>query len=343
MVDHPTVPTITDPLAEALHYLRMDGMFYCRSEFTSPWGLELPEMPDSVWFHVVTAGRCLLVDSSGDQHHLRQGDVVVLPHGGGHRALDAPSSPTPVVFDLPHDYISRQYAVLRHGGGGEATNLICGVVRFSHPAARSLVQLLPDVIGVDAATTASDWSWLSTLMGLIASETRHPRPGSEAVVTRLCDILIIQAIRNWIDTAPEATTGWLGALRDPAVGTAIALMHQSPDRDWTVAELAAESAMSRSGFSARFAELVGESPVKYLTRWRMLLATELLSGEQMPVARVAARLGYGSEAAFSRAYKRVMGQAPSAVRRLSRHAGPATGSVPSAGREAVPVEDLLLE
>ncbi len=315
MTDPPAVPSIADPLAEALHFLRMDGVFYCRSELSAPWGLGLPPMPDCLFFHVVTTGRCWLVDSAGEQRWLRSGDLAVLPHGAGHRLLDDLDTPARSIFDLPHDYISHQYAILREGGGGEPVQLICGAVRFGHPAARSLVEMLPEIIHVDATAGASEWQWLPALLGLMATETRETRPGGEAVVTRLSDILVIQAIRSWIDHDPAARTGWLGALKDPRIGHAIAAIHREPDRDWTVASLAAEVAMSRSAFAARFTDLVGEPAMGYVTRWRMYLAADLLGTDRLTVAQVATRLGYSSEAAFSRAFKRHTGTNPGEVRR----------------------------
>lgn len=317
MPDVPEVPLPTDPLAEALQYLRMDGMFYCRSELTAPWGIDMPHMPDSLWFHVVTSGTMSLVDPTGVEHQVRQGDVVLLPHGAGHKASDTLGSPTPVVFDLPHDYISRQYAILRHGGGGESAKVICGVVKFGHPVAKALIEMLPEIIRIDASSgSGTDWQWLPAILGLMASETRRTRPGGEAVVTRLCDILVIQAIRHWIENDPAAMSGWLGALRDPDIGAAIAMIHREPERDWSVAALAAEVAMSRSNFSARFSELVGQSAMQYVTRWRMNLALDLLREDRLTIAAVAAQLGYQSEAAFSRAFKRVTGQSPSQARRI---------------------------
>jgi len=291
----------------------MDGMFYCRSELTAPWGVLLPPMEDCLWFHVITAGECVLVDSDGHDHRARRGDVVLLPHGAGHRAAEPADAPTPVVFDLPHEYISRQYAILRHGGGGERTDLICGVVRFGHPAARSLIEMLPEIIHI-SADTAADWRWFPSLLELMATETQSARPGGEAVVTRLCDILIIQAIRSWIDTDPIAHTGWLGALRDPQIGNAIAAIHHAPASQWTVASLAEHVAMSRSAFSARFSELVGEPVVQYLTKWRMYLAVDMLCDDQLSISQVAQQSGYQSEASFSRAFKRVMGYPPSQAR-----------------------------
>lgn len=309
-----SVPEADDPLAEALHHLRMDGMFYCRSELTAPWGIELPPTPDRLWFHVVTQGTCVLIDSEDTIHHLRAGDIVVLPHGAGHRAADRLDRPTPIVFDLPHHYISRNYAVLRHGEGGTPCTLICGVVNLGHPAARMLLDALPEIIRVDTAIGRRQWEWLPTVLSLMATEAQTTRPGGETVITRLSDILVIQAIRYWIETDPAAQTGWLRALRDPLIGRAIALVHRDPARDWTVASLAREVGMSRSNLSARFTELVGRSPKQYITLWRMRLAEDMLRDPNRSLAEIAAGLGYQSEAAFSRAFKRETGSAPSHVR-----------------------------
>lgn len=310
------IPQSSDPLTEALQFLRMEGVFYCRSELTAPFSTRLPPMPGCLWFHVVTEGVCAVLDSSGTAHVLRRSELMVLPHGAGHVLADtARAEPEPPsVFDLPHDYISPQYAILRHGGGGQRVELICGAVQLGHPAARNLIEVLPAVIHVDPSSSGSALERLPTLLGMMAAETRSPQPGSEAVVTRLCDILVIAAVRSWLDTDPASRTGWVGALRDPQIGRAVAAIHRQPDRDWTVADLAATVAMSRSAFAARFSQLVGEGPMAYVTRWRMHVATDLLR-EQLTVAQVAHRLGYASEAAFSRAYKRSTGTPPGAVRR----------------------------
>ncbi len=315
------VPSMTDPLAEALHFMRMEGVFYSRSELTAPWGISMPAMPDCVYFHVVTSGAFWLIDSAGDERFVREGDLVVVPHGRGHDAVDAVGSPTTSVFDIPHDYVSRQYALLRHGGGGDPVTLICGGIQFGHPTARSLVELLPEVIHVTSSTIRREWRWMSPLLDLMADEAAATKPGGEAVMTRLSDILVIQAIRHWITTDARATTGWLGALSDPLIGHSIAMVHREPERTWSVASMAGSVAMSRSSFAARFAELVGEPPLQYVRRWRMQLAVDLLSEDGVTVAAAAEQLGYASEASFSRAFKRVVGHAPGSVRALRPHIG----------------------
>jgi AraC-like DNA-binding protein len=307
-------PAPRDPLGEALHSLRMSGAFYCNSEFTEPWGLTLPPLPDYLWFHVVTSGRMALDLGDGALTTLHNGDLALVTHGAGHRLCSDPAAPAPGILDLPRKEISDRYEVLRHGGGGELTRMMCGAVRFDHPAARNLVALLPEIIYLNAASTPDVVSMQGTL-ALIAAETKHPRPGGEAVITRLADVLIIQAIRWWIETDPSAQTGWLGALRDEQVGRALSLIHGDPARAWTVAALADELAMSRSTFAARFTELVGEPVMHYVTRWRMRVAINALQDEDATVAELAYRLGYRSEAAFARAFKRVVGVAPGSIKR----------------------------
>jgi AraC-like DNA-binding protein len=296
-----------DPLGEALHHLRMNGAFYCRSELTAPWGLTMPQMPGYLWFHVVTSGRCLLGD-----RWLHPGDLALVTTGEGHALRSEPDAPAPGVLELEREQISDRYEILRHGDGGEPTLLICGAVRFDHPAARNLVDVLPPAIHLEAAAASE---WLQSTLRLMAVEARELRPGGEAVITRLGDVLVIQAIRTWIDSDPDARTGWLGALQDDQIGRAISLIHRDPARDWTVASLAGELAMSRSAFAARFTDLVGEPAMQYVTRWRMHVALNALKDDGATVAELAQRLGYRSEAAFARAFKRVIGVPPGAVKR----------------------------
>jgi AraC-like DNA-binding protein len=183
--------------------------------------------------------------------------------------------------------------------------------------ARNLVGILPPMLYIQGSDEPRA-SWMQGVFRLMAAEARAFQPGGEAVITRLADVLVIQAIRAWIETAPAARTGWLGALQDPQIGQALTLIHRNPTRPWTVASLAHELAMSRSAFAARFTQLVDQPAMQYLTRWRMQLAQHALETEGTTVAELATRLGYQSEAAFARAFKRVMGVAPGAVKRSSQ-------------------------
>jgi AraC-like DNA-binding protein len=302
-----------DPLGEALHFLRVTGTFYCRSELTAPWGLSMPSWSDCMWFHIVTTGRLHLDVDGADARVLQAGDLALVPHGQGHVLRSEPGTITPDVTSLEHEFRNR-YAILRHGGGGAGTTLVCGAVRLDHPAAHHILPLLPEVLHVEP-TGGPQAEWMQSTLRLIAAEAASLRPGGEAVITRLSDILVIQTLRGWIEHDPAAQRGWLGALRDRQIGRAISLIHRDPARDWTVASLASELAMSRSAFSARFTELVEEPAMRYVTRWRMQVARTWLAEDGATVGEVAGRLGYQSEAAFSRAFKRTVGMSPGAVTR----------------------------
>jgi AraC-like DNA-binding protein len=312
-----------DPLGEALHFMRMSGTFYCRSELTAPWGLYLPPEPESLWFHVVNAGRCWLEVDDAEPRHLQPGDFALVPHGEGHHLRSEAGVPTPRVESLDYEYASDRYAILQYGGGGAPTSIVCGTVRFGHPAARTLVALLPRTIVIDGAgSPPPEADWMQSTLRLIAAEGQALRPGGEAVITRLSDILVIQAIRSWIARDPAGQTGWLGALQDPRIGRAMSLVHRDPAQAWSVASLARETAMSRSAFAARFTQLVGEPVMRYVTRWRMQVALDRLREDDVSVAELATRLGYESEAAFSRAFKRNVGISPGAARRATSDALP---------------------
>ncbi|MGH8807600.1 MAG: AraC family transcriptional regulator [Noviherbaspirillum sp.] len=303
-----------DPLGEALHFLRMSGVFYCRSEFTAPWGLALPAMKDCLMFHVVTSGRCWLEVAGAEPRLLQAGDFALVPHGEGHLLASEPGAPADRLFDLPREEVSDRFEVLRHGRGGAATSLVCGAVRFDHPAARHLVTLLPRMIAIESSSSPH-MDWMHSTLRFMATEAREQRPGGEAVITRLADILVIQAIRAWMAQDPAAQTGWLGALQDKQIGRAIALIHRAPAHAWTLASLAREVAMSRSAFAARFTELVGMPAMHYVARWRMHVALTWLKEQDIALGELASRVGYQSEAAFSRAFKRFIGVSPGTVRR----------------------------
>lgn len=309
----PQLPPASDPLGETLHLLRLTGTLYCRSELTAPWGVVMPPFEGSMMFHIVTAGRCWLEVEGTEPRELRRGSLALVPHGQGHTIRSSPEVETEPLFDLPVEQVSDRYEILRHGGGGELTHMTCGVVRFDHVAAEHLVDLLPKVLQVET-WDLDEGSWLQSTLRFISREARVLRPGGETVITRLADILVIQMIRSWIDSAPEAEEGWLGALRDRQVGRALAAMHRQPANEWSVESLAREVGMSRSAFSARFTQLVGEPVMRYLTRWRMRLARTHLREKSESLATLAHQVGYQSEAAFCRAFKREFGVPPGSLR-----------------------------
>lgn len=322
-----------DPLGDALHFLRMSGVFYCRSEFSAPFALDLPAFEATMMFHVVTAGQCWLEVDGAEPYLLRPGGLALVPHGEGHQLRSEPGAAPTGLFDAPRQVVSDRYEILRLGGGGTTSTVVCGVVRFDHPAAHQLTRLLPRLITIDA-WTSPEVEWIQSTLRFMAIEAREPRAGGETVITRLADILVIQVIRAWIARDPSAQRGWLGALRDPQIGRAMALVHRNPGGDWTLASLAASVGMSRSAFAARFTQLVGEPAMRYVARWQMQAARMWIQQDNATLGDAASRLGYESEAAFSRAFKRFNGVSPGAVRRRTRAAQADMPSPAEAARQA---------
>lgn len=303
-----------DPYGEALHLLRLEGVVYAHSTLTAPWGVAMPAMEHCVMFHIVTAGTCWVRVPGEALIELRPGAFTLVPHGGGHDLMSGKRVKTEPFFDLPVEQVSERYERLVYGGGGEETQLICGAVCFDHPASAELVRQLPPVIHVDSWGSRES-EWVQSTLRLMAMEARERRAGGETVVTRLADILVVQGIRAWLDRGEGMERGWLSALRDERIGRALVAMQREPGAAWTVEGLARSVSMSRSAFAARFHELVGETPLEYLTRWRMQCAARVLRESDDAVLEIAERYGYGSEAAFSRAFKRVMGETPGKSRR----------------------------
>nr|WP_272902563.1 AraC family transcriptional regulator [Brevibacterium daeguense] len=303
-------------MASVLGRLRMRSTFYCHAELGEPWALEMPAIPDSISFHVVTAGICWLRLTDAEPVELRGGDLALVPHGLGHHLLSSPEAQSgPRVDLLPQQYLSEHYSVLRHGGRGtRGAQLICGVVSFDDPAARQLMRALPKILFIGGDTVAAASSTRDTLR-LMARELAQPQAGGEEVATRLADILVIQAVRAWIAADLDVNQGWLHALQDERIGRVLEAIHTEPGKEWNVERLARLATMSRSSFSTRFTELVGEAPIAYLTRWRMNLAHTRIRGENITAARLATELGYRSEAAFNRAFTRIIGRTPGSIRR----------------------------
>jgi hypothetical protein len=201
-------PEPSDPLGEALHHLRMSGAFYCRTELTAPCGLALPPLPEYVWFHIVTRGSLQLEIDGGEPVTVGMGDVALVTHGAGHVLRSERDVPTPRIPDLEREKVSDRYEILRHGGGGTPTRLMCGAVRFDQPAARNLVGALPDLIRIEALAGPEAERIQSTL-SLIAAETARPQPGGEAVITRLADVLVIRRSAPGSRPTPmHSPVGW---------------------------------------------------------------------------------------------------------------------------------------
>ncbi|RZI91865.1 MAG: AraC family transcriptional regulator [Microbacterium sp.] len=301
--------TPVDPLTEALFRLRMDGVFYAWTTTSGPCALDMPRVADCLSFHVVAEGEVWIDVDGADPVLLRPGDVALVPRGLGHRLatdLAAPSSGR--ADEVPQQMVGDHYAVLHLGPTDvpPSASMLCGVVSIESAGALPVLQLLPPVI----VLTAGEQDRLQRLVALMLEEVLDPRPGGEAVTTRLADVLVVEAVRSWLQRDPAARTGWLAALRDPVVGVALAAVHRDPGHAWSLAALARAASMSRSSFAARFTALAGVPAMEYVTTWRMLVARERLRGGDDTVAAVALDLGYGSEAAFSRAYKRVLGAPP---------------------------------
>jgi AraC-like DNA-binding protein len=299
-------------LDEVLHYLRMSGTFYCTAEYSTPWALALPATGGEARFHVITEGRAFLRAPGFKPIALEKGDLVLLPHGAGHELADQPSTPLLCEGALKAEYVSDHYAHYRYGRG-EAARLVCVRASFEDPISERLISLLPKIIHVPAADTQTLQA-VDHVVRMIAREARMLRPGGETIIKRLADILLIQAIRWWLENEPPVQSGWLRALRDKKIGRVITLIHRDPARAWTITSLANEVAMSRSVLAARFKDLVGVSVMRYLVGWRMQLALSSLRKEDVDIGQLAMRLGYQSQSAFNRAFKRYIGTAPGAAR-----------------------------
>jgi AraC-like DNA-binding protein len=255
-----------------------------------------------------------VLEIGGERHPLEAGSAALITRGRPHRMLSTADAASTPLFDIPADRLTDTYEHMRFGGGGgERTHVAYAAMRVDAPLTARLLAELPPVIRVDAWDDGEAGAFQAVLR-LMAREAESIEPGGEAVMTRLADVLVIQLLRRWLRSA-DLATGWLAALRDPQVGRALGLMHARPDEDWTLVGLARESNMSRSAFAERFTTLVGEPPMRYLAGWRLEQARSELGRTTDSIATISTRVGYTSEAAFSRAFKRHYGVTPGAVRR----------------------------
>jgi AraC family transcriptional regulator, alkane utilization regulator len=303
-----------DVLTDVLQTVRVSAACYGRVELSAPWGFSA-EHSDDARFHVVMSGAARLeVEGVEGSVELSSGDLFVLPHGNAHVLRDSPDTPVRPISELRCETGER---VVRYGGGGSATTLVCGAFRFQDRQSNPLLNVLPPLVLVRGEEGRAV-HWLEPTLQFIASESNSQRPGAQTVISRLVDILFIQIVRAHLAAASGASSGWLRALGEPQIGAALSLIHESPAEAWTVASLAHRAGMSRSTFAGRFTELVGEPPLHYLTRWRMQKAAGLLREGRATLAEIADRVGYESEAAFSKAFKRWLGSSPGAYRKAAR-------------------------
>ena len=302
-----------DVLTDVLNTLELKGWLSSRRELAPPWRYDFAASKDSM-FHVISYGGATLeIEGETEPIRVEDGDVVLFPTGQAHSLYDDPASPLTRLVHLDYNP-QRGHQVVSGEGESPKLLMLCGAFHFTYPHDFPLLNRLPKLIHIPGTQGRMEESF-ADLVRMIARESASEQPGAEVVLRRLTELLFIQVIRLWIDQQAEVSVGWVGALRDQPISAALGLIHQSPERAWTVQELAEAAVLSRSAFSARFSELVGEPPLTYLTRWRMLRATRLLKNE-VRMETIAELLGYESEAAFRKAFKREIGIPPAQYRKL---------------------------
>jgi AraC-like DNA-binding protein len=311
-----------DVMSEVLDAVHLTTAIFGRLEVGAPWRLRVPER-SFLSFYVVSRGSAWLeLCDSGNTEAipLSLGDAIILPRGSAHELRDVERSDAiPIDFDYAACPRSCNGQPIVLGGSGPVTSIVTGHFTFAASPRNALLGSLPAAIHLPADAVASPP--LGAVVPLLLAESATPGPGSTIALARLADLLLIHALRYWRATKGADSCG-LRAIADPAIGSALQLMHARPAEPWTVATLASAVAMSRSAFAARFAELVGESPLQYLTRWRMSIAARLLEEEDLGIATVADRVGYANPVAFTKAFTRMQGIGPGAYRRGKRAAAP---------------------
>jgi AraC-like DNA-binding protein len=302
----------TDALSEVLQDFRLSGVNYGRCALRHPWSIAFPQQP-LLRFHFVSVGPCWVHTEAEGWQELSTGDLVLLPQGVEHRLASSP--------EVTGNSIT-SCQVTRHGGNvcevvqqgeGDASMIFSGSMALGAYALHPLIKLMPAI--VRSSDIATNDPMINPLLEAMAIEASEPRMGSATILARMADLLTARLIRCWVKGNDNSTTGWLAAIRDPHIGRALVAMHREPGNNWTLESLSVVAGQSRSVFADRFGTILGEGAAHYLARLRMQLAEEWLGQNGMPVAEVAAKLGYESEASFARAFKRITSVSPGAVRR----------------------------
>jgi AraC-like DNA-binding protein len=316
-----------DALSDVLRLVRLTGAVFLDAEFTAPWCIGEPSgvevcvehMPDAqhvVIYHLVTEGRCEVALTGCASQSAQAGELIIIPGGEVHALGSDLSSPrvdgAPLVVQRSPDEAGQ----VRYGGGGAVTRLVCGYLACDSALFDTILAALPRLMVINMRDGPGG-QWLTSSIQFSLAECAAPKAGAGTVLAKLSELMFVEAIRRYIENLPPEQQGWLAGLRDRFVGKALALMHSTPAHAWTVDDLAGRVGLSRSALAERFTTLIGQPPMQYLTRWRLQLAADLLRGSGRAIAAIAAEVGYDSEAAFSRAFKREIGAAPVVWRRAS--------------------------
>jgi AraC-like DNA-binding protein len=325
-----------DPLSEVLRTVQLTGALFFLVDASVPWGVDvppaasfsailLPRAQHVVSYHIVLEGSGWIGLPGAPPVRFRAGDILVVPHGDPYAMLSAPGQPPEFDAEATLAFFRDMaagrlpFAVTEGGGGAERTRYVCGYLGCDLRPFNPVLATLPRLLRV-TRPLAGPGDLLDRLIEVTLAEARAPRAGSECVRLRLSELLFVEVMRRHLQTLPAGQTGWLAGLRDPSIGAVLSLLHQRPAHPWSLVELARSAGLSRAVLAERFAQLVGCPPMQYLLQWRMQLAARALADRRTKVSAVAGDVGYSSEAAFSRAFRRVTGLPPAEWRR--RHAGP---------------------
>lgn len=324
-----------DALSETLRVVRLVGAIFINARFTAPWCYQSPRAdtvapilePGAervVIFHLITEGECYVELAGEPPVHLIAGDAIIFPQGDAHRMTSQPGLP-PATGGRLAEVLTRRPRQLAYGGGGATTRLVCGYLACDARLAGMLLAGLPALVRVNVRGSSAG-TWLEASVRYALAEARSPRPGGAGVLAKLSEVLFIEVLRLYMNEQGEGRTGWLAGVGDRIVGAALNALHKSPAHAWTLDELARTAGSSRSVLAERFQQLVGSSPMQYLTQWRMLLAANLLCRSNAPLASIAEDVGYQTDTAFSRAFRREYGAPPAAWRRNRSMREPVEGA-----------------